>query len=165
MKIALIILFSTFLVAADDSALGSFKVKVSNIRISKKLYIDSAFAKKYKKLMLEEFKKGPNFDNQFRIVRIGCGSSCTQIAVINMEKGKIYQTDLMIDGSGDWIRGDILQYMQESSLLIMSGCLQEDKTKCGHHEYSWQGDHFKAEFFRSNQSAHAPDATISTPAK
>ncbi|MBC7712883.1 MAG: hypothetical protein H7177_06065 [Rhizobacter sp.] len=161
MKIIFLFLFSNVLFAADDSALASFRVKVSNVRVSKKLYIDTPFAKKYKKLMTDEFKKGPNFDSNYRLVRIGCGSSCTEVAVINMEKGKIYQTGLYIDGSGDWIRGDILQYQQESSLLVMTGCLKEDKTKCGHHEYSWQGDQFKAEFFRSNElePKPAPPAT------
>ncbi len=141
-------LFSFINLASDEAAFEQFKVETTNVKMSKALVVDNDFAKKYKKTLLKEFKSGPNFSNSFRLVRMDCGKTCTRIVVINSENGKVYDPSLSVDGSPTWIRGDIIQFKKESKLLIINGCLNEDKTKCGHHEYSWDGESFKLEFFR-----------------
>lgn len=144
MKLFLILLATAF------ASFEQFKVELTNVKMAKALVVDNDFAKKYQKTLIKELKAGPNFSNSFRVVRMECGKSCTRIIVINSENGKVYDPSLSVDGSPTWIRGDILQFKKESNLLIISGCLNEDKTKCGHHEYSWNGEIFKLEFFRPN---------------
>lgn len=34
-------------------------------------------------------KNGPNYSAKYRVIEWGCGTNCTQIAVINVESGKI----------------------------------------------------------------------------
>lgn len=152
MKILLaFFLFHAIALAAENSSFDQFKVEVSNVKMSKELVVDTDFAKKYQKILLKEFDLGPNFANNFRLVVMNCDKICKRIIIINNTNGKIFDPNLSIDGSPAWIKGDIVQFKKESRLLIMQGCLNEDNKKCGHHEYSWDGENFKMEFFRESK--------------
>ncbi len=56
-----------------------------------KLDTNSPHAKTYKTIFTQEFKMPANLDNRFRVVAIGCGTSCMYLFALDKTTGKIYE--------------------------------------------------------------------------
>jgi hypothetical protein len=46
-------------------------------------------AKRYRTVIREEMTHGPNFAGHYRVVFWGCGTSCSQFAVVNLKTGHV----------------------------------------------------------------------------
>ncbi len=66
---------------------------------------------RFKEVLSQEVKKGPNFSGAYRIIELGCGTNCTQIIIVNIETGKIYDC---VGTCG------LSVYTLDSSLLIIN---------------------------------------------
>lgn len=49
----------------------------------------------FQKRIRGEAKKGPNFAGHFTIVMWSCGSDCSNLAVVDLQNGKIYDTPFL----------------------------------------------------------------------
>ena len=46
-------------------------------------------ARRYRTVMREEMTHGPNYAGHYRVVFCGCGTSCSQFAVVNLKTGHV----------------------------------------------------------------------------
>jgi hypothetical protein len=87
-----------------------------------------------------------NFAGKFTIALWGCGSGCIQMAVIDEENGAVYDGPFKTLSAGDFhtlkIYVPYLDFRANSRLAIVSGCREEDLSKCAAFYYKWMGARF-----------------------
>lgn len=114
-----------------------------------KLDLSNQFAKKYKTILSGELRNGPNFSGKYRISQIGCGASCVEVAIIDCETGRVFDPKIYVDGAHKWVKSGMLEFKDDSALLIVSGCLNEKSNKCGFHYFQWTGSDLKLIQFKA----------------
>lgn len=67
-------------------------------------------AEKYRRIIIEALKRGPNFAGRFTVVEWGCGSNCQQHAVVDVETGLVVAYGLQTEFG--------LEYSIDSTLLV-----------------------------------------------
>ena len=125
---------------ADELDFKKYSVPSSKVQFSTRLNKNGKFAKKYKSVLSEEIKKGPNFAQKFRVAQIGCGASCSMIAVIDCVSGDVLNPRVIVtDNQKTQALGDRLEVRLDSRLLILRGCLDEMEDRCGTHQLTLAG--------------------------
>lgn len=111
-------------------------------------------ASRFRTVLRDGVKKGPNFAGHYAIVEWGCGSSCTSIAVIDVSDGRIMFPDeispLFFPGlsEGNQLMDKYeLSYYKDSSLLIVNG-IPSKTDKVGSYYYQWKADKFELIYSR-----------------
>jgi hypothetical protein len=138
-------MFPVALMAAEKlPSFGKYPVEISPAPMTTQLKKNSQFSRKFKTLLSQELKQGPNFAGKFRIVRIGCGSGCVGIAVLNCESGEAFDAKMTVDQSSEELfkLGENIEFKKDSRLLVLRGCINEDKNKCGVSQFEWRSDNF-----------------------
>jgi hypothetical protein len=108
----------------------------------------------FERRLVKEARKGPNFAGHYTIVIWSCGSPCANLAIVNIQTGKIYDPPFggvigwgnCEEGPGDG-GSNPLSYRIDSSLLVITGNLEilDPKTDmwsegpCGRFYYHWDG--------------------------
>ena len=96
-------------------------------------------ATRYRTVLRSWLKRGPNFNTIYSVATWGCGTGCIQIAVINCKTGRTIFPDefTTIDAGHVYYKGPIraVYFKINSSLIVISGALDEDKSKYGIHYY------------------------------
>jgi hypothetical protein len=64
--------------------------KDTNISTPVSLDMTSDYAKKYKTIFTTAFKEKADFDTHFKLVSIGCGTSCGNLFALDKDNGKVY---------------------------------------------------------------------------
>jgi hypothetical protein len=100
----------------------------------------SAFALRYRTVIREGARKGPNFSGDYTVVIWGCGTSCAQFAIVDATTGHTYDPPYFGITWGDqqgFLKQWGLHYQLNSSLFIADGCPEE--RSCAARYYRWDG--------------------------
>jgi hypothetical protein len=90
----------------DYNVPKSFKGRPARVNLS-----SHPLAKRFRSVLNQGEARGPNFADQFTIVRWGCGSNCIMFAIIDAQDGRVFV-------SPEPIAFDLL-YRKDSRLLIV----------------------------------------------
>ena len=122
------------------ATLGEFAVKEAFHGKPAPALIRRAEEHQYRTVLREGAKEGPNFAGHFTIVQWGCGTNCTQAAVVDANTGKIYQLPSVSQRRfAYW-----LHFRLDSRLLIMcTNCRQWLIWNCDQHYFVWNGTAFE----------------------
>jgi hypothetical protein len=104
-------------------------------------------------------REKPNFAGHFILAEWGCGTDCTELAIINAKTGKIYHPTGMTYNAAVNIHSDLLNltdkktdvwhgsgaihYRADSRLLIVIGMPEERAGDRGISYYLWKEDHLE----------------------
>ena len=143
---------------AQTDKLPSFdEYKVSEVYTDKPAEprLSTAFARNFGTAIREGAARGPNFAGTFSIVQWGCGSGCTQMAVVNESNGAVYRGPFVTldfssmhvfpDGTKnfDTDRFEPLRFHVNSRLLVVRGCPEENQNNRATFYYEWGGSKFR----------------------
>lgn len=148
--------------APKFSAYAAKSVKVKTITVDLKSHKD---ARMFRTNLRNAAKGGVNFAGHFVLVGWGCGTNCSQWAIIDARNGKVYfPKELSGVGSGfcelakDGLPSDapkqeepeypdVVIFKANSRLVAVNGYLggglNEDDPKCGNYFLEWTGTRFK----------------------
>ncbi len=135
----------------------NYPTKTTEIKLTQKLNIGTPFARRFKTMLSQELKRGPDFAGKYRIVRIGCGSGCVGLAVLDCEVGTAYDAKMTVEQSNKELfnLGERIEYRKDSRLLVLRGCINEEKERCGVSQFEWVGDGLKqVSFTPTGTSSH-----------
>jgi hypothetical protein len=97
-------------------------------------------AHRFRTVLREGAKEGPNFAGHYTLVVWGCGSSCASFAIVDAITGKVYWPPFSgftwTDGNGPFTE-EGLHYRRHSTLLVVQGCPEEKD--CATRHYNWNG--------------------------
>lgn len=102
----------------------------------------TAGQRRFRTVIRDWAKKGPNFAGHYAIAKWGCGTGCVQMAIVDSKSGEVYDApfeSLCLGANGN--DGIGIFYRRDSSLLTVKGCPSEKN--CGAYYYSWTGKQFK----------------------
>ena len=101
-------------------------------------------ARKWRTMLREGAKEGPNFAGHYTIAKWGCGSSCVQFGIIDATTGNVYfPKGLTYVSWGWWWKEDYgLKFTKDSRLLVVYGS-PNDLEDHGVFYYLWEGDDLK----------------------
>jgi hypothetical protein len=104
--------------------------------------------RKFRTVIRDSVKKGPNFAGHFTIVEWGCGTGCEQVAVVDNKSGDAFEgpfgrlpSALVCLGANVEEDKTGIFYRPDSSLLVVRGC--PNWGACGSDYYVWTGTQFK----------------------
>ena len=104
-----------------------------------KLDISNPTAKEYRTVLRSWLKSGPNFNSIYSVATWGCGTGCIQLAIINCETGSvIFPSNFnAIDVGHVYYKEstNVISFNLKSRLIVLSGALDEDKSRYGIHYY------------------------------
>jgi hypothetical protein len=106
---------------------------------------------------------GPNFAGHYTVAAWGCGTSCTDFAIIDAKSGRVFfdnrvrgissdHVDLRVEPNGALPNVNGLRFRADSRLLIMLGAPAEDESRDGVGFYEWTGSALKLLRFVSRTS-------------
>lgn len=132
-----------------------YPVRISPLRSVAKLDVESnPIARMYRTVIRHEMKEGPDFANHYMVATWGCGSSCAQFAVVNLENGRVITAKNVDSVSGVHVAADGFlpntdsrdwgfRFKRDSRLLVLVGTLNEDDSNEGAFYYELEGDKLK----------------------
>jgi len=102
----------------------------------------SPIANMYRTVIRQQMKQGPNFAGHYRVAIWGCGSSCAQFAVVDLQSGRVITAKGVNNvsdvhfGANDFLPGTDseewgFRLKKDSRLLVLVGTLNEDESKEG----------------------------------
>ena len=105
-------------------------------------------ARRYRTMIEDGAKQGPNFAGHYTIVGWGCGAACTDIAIVDSNTGSVtfpafrelvhYGFDVAPGEPGPMYWP--LRFRRDSSLLIVIGIVEENgRYTSGIRYYNWNG--------------------------
>jgi hypothetical protein len=85
-------------------------------------------------------KAGPNFGGHYTIVEWGCGTECIQAAIVDSKTGRVYQPPF--GEKGDRYFATTWLHFQLNSRLIVActDCRQWNREDCDQHYFLWDGE-------------------------
>ena len=104
--------------------------------------LNSPEARRYRTQLRRAAEAGPNFSGYIRVAEWGCGSCCTEFALINLRSGAVWFPGFAVACTSpltDPIGGSAaLYYRANSSLLVVIGAPNEGPER-GVYYYRWNG--------------------------
>ncbi len=122
---------------ADFPATARFEGKPAPVRLV------TTQARKYRTMLRDGARDGPNFAGRYTIAQWGCGAGCVQFAIIDAKTGDVYFPPFYVaivadpDVKMDQIP-EPLQFKPDSKLLIVSGARNEKGG--GTYYYKWDNN-------------------------
>jgi hypothetical protein len=102
-------------------------------------------ARMYRTVLKQQSKKGPNFAGHYTIVRIGCGTSCAKIAVVDAKTGHVYFPENLhhVFWAGWWHDPYGPEFKLTSRLLTVYGKANSEDAPYGISSFEWTGKEFR----------------------
>jgi hypothetical protein len=112
-------------------------------------------SRRYRTQLRNWAKEKPNFAGHYILATWGCGTGCTQIAVIDAETGKVFHPrgatlnyidnihdDLLVDDNPSPLRSDFgaLRYSADSRLLVLVGMPDNRPADRGISWFVWENN-------------------------
>lgn len=158
--VLLFIAFSTICNAQKLPYYSQFPAKAEK-KTAKKVNLESHSEAKFYRTNLKNALANSevNFAGKYILTYWGCGSGCTQGAIIDVQTGNAF---FPVELQGVYAGGielgdhDMLEYKKNSNLLIIYGYAgrgfkSENKTQQGIYYYQWNGKAFKLlKFIKKN---------------
>ena len=106
-------------------------------------------ARRYRTILREAAKEGPNFNGHYRVVSWGCGTNCIEWAVIDLAGGDVWMATNPLascwfpDGAPDAKVPDWFAFRINSSLLIQHECRSPSnrQTFDTTNDFAWKDGH------------------------
>lgn len=107
--------------------------------------------KMFRSQIKEWAKAKPNFAGHYILATWGCGSDCTQLAIIDAKTGKVtHPTEAgsnvatnvhheLLEGGNLWHASGSIKFRPDSNLLVLIGMPGEDTDKRGISYFVWDG--------------------------
>jgi hypothetical protein len=112
-------------------------------------------ARTYRTVLRRGAAEGANFAGHYTVIGWGCGTSCTQLAIVNLKTGKVIFPGDFSSTHGVHLAADDfekeagsggfggLRYRIDSRLLIVVGMLDEDEKREGAYYYLIEKEQLK----------------------
>lgn len=150
---ASIVLLVVFAVGARAQSMPKFtqyKVPVEKSRITKIDFKKNPDARTYRTRLSEALGRGVNFAGRYVVAGWGCGTGCTNAAIIDTRTGKIFWPEEFynVDASyGDGYSDIQLDFRKNSRMLIIHGRPGTHNESGpsgpeGDYYFEWRGDRF-----------------------
>jgi hypothetical protein len=112
----------------------------------------------YRTVLKRQSKEGPNFAGHYTIVRIGCGTSCAKIAVVDAETGRVYFPENLhyVFWAGWWHEPYGPEFRLTSRLFIAYGQVNSENAPYGISYFEWTGSEFKLLHFEAKERGQPP---------
>lgn len=127
-----------------------FPAPPSNARHVATPCLDSAEARRYRTMIRQGVADGPNFSGHYAVAAWGCGSSCSERAIVDTSTGHVYFDSRLRDldttqaNANDERDDQFPAYFNLSSrLLVVVGAPNEDESRDGVAFYEWTGSRLK----------------------
>jgi hypothetical protein len=154
--LTVITIFAAQVFAQKTPKHSQFQVPIETVKAKQVNFTGNAKAKQFRTNLKEALAEGNiNFAGKFIIAEWGCGSGCTQAAIIDAKTGKVFFPDVLwqsISGSISVGEHERLEYKKDSRLLIIAGYAgmnvgDSDKFKHGIFYLEWTGTNLKLRKF------------------
>ncbi len=105
--------------------------------------------KAYRTRIQKWSKERPNFAGHFILATWGCGTDCTQLAIIDVITGQVFYPpgvttnvavnvhEKLLEGGDLWHASGAIKFQLESRLLVLIGSPEEDNNRRGISYYVW----------------------------
>jgi hypothetical protein len=155
---------------------ASYSAKVERIR-NIKVDLSSKDARMYRTNLRNATKAGVNFAGRYILTGWGCGTNCSEWAIIDGRSGKVYfPKELAGVGYGfcelpenampsdsptlaDDADGPVY-FKKDSRLVVLTGFtgggLNDDKAKCGNYFFEWTGTRLRQVKFIAGRRTDTP---------
>ena len=121
---------------------ADFHAPIETIQSPAKPVIATKAARRFRAQIRRASSQPPDFAGHLRVATWGCGTCCTQFAIVDLKTGYVYMPSFsMACGTPfeDPIAGQAsLYYERDSSLLVAVGSRNESATS-GIYYYRWNG--------------------------
>jgi hypothetical protein len=103
--------------------------------------------RRFRSMIRQGAKKGANFAGHYAIAEWGCGTSCVQIALVDVESGDVYEgpfgpipkVSIYLGPNAEADKTGVF-YRRDSGLFVARGC--PNFRRCGTQYYRWTGSEF-----------------------
>ena len=97
-------------------------------------------ARRYRTVITQESRQGPNFAGHYRLAVWGCGTDCRGFAIFDLLTGTVYidrkiETVVGVMGNDD----PRLDFRPDSTLFVISGQINEAEGSEAKYFYKWDG--------------------------
>lgn len=126
--------------SAPRPTFSEFAVASPKPFVTAKPDVRSGDARRYRTVLREGAKKAPDFAGHFKIVRWGCGTCCSEFAILNLKTGHAFFPGFIVacEYPFDFTRpGVAFEYRVNSRLLVIAGAPNE--ADGGVRYYEWTG--------------------------
>ncbi len=107
--------------------------------------INNQFEQRFKTRILEASRLGVQFAGHYGVAKWGCGTSCVEIALVNLADGRVCRGPFEVLTYGQAFNYDGgpggLEYHADSELLVARGCPNE--AHCATYYYVWNERQYK----------------------
>lgn len=171
MRIRIVLLTALFLsfgsAALAQSAVPSFGQyparveKIKNVRVNLKSH---RTANMFRTNLRNAAKEGVNFAGHYILTTWGCGTNCSQSAIIDARNGRVFFPS-ELEGAGFGFcdlpdETEPLVYKANSRLLVLSGFkggdLDKENGRCGVYYLEWTGANFRQVRFVQKRRIETP---------
>lgn len=104
-------------------------------------------AKRFRTVLRNGAKTGPNFAGHYTVVKWGCGTACAEFAIVDTKNGRVYFPSTIKFNSYALVHDgtEPFQFQKDSALFVIVG--EPDETdKLGVYYYKWTGSDLKLVF-------------------
>jgi hypothetical protein len=128
--------------AAEAPTFERYPVSAAAVGKPAPVRLDSPNARRYRTMLRDGAREGPNFAGHYTVVTWGCGAGCQTVAIVDAMTGRAF-FPAQLEQLGHAVMPDEpLQYRLDSSLLIVAGMPGESGPK-GVYYYYWNGSVLK----------------------
>jgi hypothetical protein len=162
--VALLSAFSSICFAQSTPSFTQYAAKVekiSNIRVNLKSH---KTANMYRTNLRNAAKEGVNFAGHFVLTTWGCGTNCTQSAIIDARNGRVFFPQ-QLEGAGFGFcdfpdNTEPFVYKANSRLFVLNGFkggdLEKEGSRCGIYYYEWTGANLRLVKFVQKKRTDTP---------
>ncbi len=136
----------------DAPTFNKFPAEVFVGRNARLILHGDAATRTFRTRLAQWAKEKPNFAGHYILATWGCGTDCTQIAIINARTGKIYHPSglttnvavnvhhSLLEGGGLWHSAGAIKFKPDSRLLVLIGMPEERVENRGVSYYLWENN-------------------------
>jgi hypothetical protein len=164
MVIALFLAFGSIGFAQSTPTFTQYATRVEKIRNIKVNLKSHKNARMFRTNLRNAAKEGVNFAGHYILATWGCGTNCSQSAIIDARNGRVFFPG-ELEGAGFGfceLPGDTepIVYQANSRLLILNGFkggdLEKENAPCGIYYLEWTGANFKQAGFVQKKRTEMP---------
>ena len=126
---------------------GQYSARVEKLRNIQVDLKSSKYARNYRTNLRNAAKAGVNFAGHFVVANWGCGTNCSETAIIDGRTGRVFFPEILQGATFGFCElGDAdepIEYKKNSRLFVLrgfkSGDLDKKNSKCGVYYFEWTG--------------------------
>jgi hypothetical protein len=155
---------ATGLAQSGTPTFKQYAARVENIKNVKVNLRSHKSANMFRTNLRNAAKEGVNFAGHYILTTWGCGTNCTQSAIIDARNGRVFFPD-QLEGAGFGFcdlpdNTEPFVYKADSRLLVLSGFkggdLEKNNSRCGVYYVEWTGTNFRQVRFVEKKRTDTP---------